>query len=111
MASISELVTQFTEDAVADQERTCQRPSCTTKIRKGDPCFYIATIVPGKAGRFVCGPCNGHYERKLATGVRPTGRPAPDPYIDPHMIRQSVNAAQRSCMSSSLLHSYLPSLT
>lgn len=84
--SISELVTQFTEHAVADQECTCQRPSCTTKIHKGDPYFYIATIVPGKAGRFVCRPYNGHYEQKLATGVRPTGRPAPNPYIDPHII-------------------------
>src|SRR6267154_6890943 len=99
MASIGELITQFTEDAVSDQERTCQRPSCTTKIRKGDPCLYIATIVPGKAGRFVCGPCNRHYGRKLATGVRPTGGHAPDPSIDPRIIRQSVNAAQRSCLS------------
>lgn len=95
MAFTSELITQFTEDAFADRDCTCERPSCTTKIHKGDPCFYIATMVPGKAGRFVCRPCNHHYELKLATGVRPTSGHAPNPRI----IRQSVNAAQRSCLS------------
>ncbi|KAG1906481.1 uncharacterized protein F5891DRAFT_1181892 [Suillus fuscotomentosus] len=49
-------------------------------------------MVPGKASRFVCRPCNRHYELKLATGVRPTSEHAPDPRI----IQQSVNAAQRS---------------
>ncbi|KAG1858116.1 hypothetical protein F4604DRAFT_1684996 [Suillus subluteus] len=54
-------------------------------------------MVPGKAGRFVCGPCNRHYELKLATGVRPTSvRPAGGHTPDPCIIRQSVNAAQRS---------------
>ncbi|KAJ8591287.1 hypothetical protein M405DRAFT_840668 [Rhizopogon salebrosus TDB-379] len=91
----SELVTQFTEDAFANEDRICQRPSCASKIRKGEPCFYIATIIHGQPGRFVCGACHQRYQGKAATGVRPTGtvgRPLPDP----QHIRQSVNAGQRS---------------
>jgi hypothetical protein len=95
----SELVTQFTEDAFANEDCICQRPSCASKIRKGEPCFYIATIIHGQPGRFVCGACHQRYQGKAATGVRPTGtvgRPLPDP----QHIRQSVNAGQRSCLSS-----------
>jgi hypothetical protein len=92
-----ELVTQFTEDAFANEDRICQRPSCATKIRKGEPCFYIATIIQGQPGRFVCGACHQRYQRKAATGVRPsTGGLLPDP----QRIRQSVNAGQRLSPSS-----------
>lgn len=95
----SELITQFTEDAFANEDRICQRPSCASKIHKGEPCFYIATIVHGQSGRFVCGACHRRYQGKVATGVRPTGT-AGQPLPDPQRIRQSVNAGQRSCPSS-----------
>lgn len=94
MASL-ELFTQFTEDAVAQEDCVCQCPSCATKIRKGEPCFYIATVAHGQPGCFVCGACYQRYQRKASTGVRPSGvRPAGRHSPDPQDIRQSVNAAQ-----------------
>jgi hypothetical protein len=97
MASL-EVFTQFTEDAIAQEDRVCQRPSCAAKIRKGEPCHYIATVVHGQPGRFVCGACYQRYQRKAATGVRPSGvRLAGRHSPDLQDIRQSVNAAQRSC--------------
>jgi hypothetical protein len=93
-----ELVSQFTEDAFANEDRTCERPACGAKIQKGQPCFYIATIVHGQPGRFVCGACHLRYQRKAATSVRPTGTGAHRP--DAQAIRQNVNAARRPCLSS-----------
>ncbi|KAG1784918.1 uncharacterized protein HD556DRAFT_1314653 [Suillus plorans] len=102
-----ELVSQYTEDAFAKEDRLCQRPACGTNIAKGDPCFYVATIEHGKPGRYVCGPCHEHYQKKAATSVRPAVRPTPGSASggssgfagrgppDPHVIRQSVNAGQR----------------
>ncbi|KAG1902250.1 uncharacterized protein F5891DRAFT_1186832 [Suillus fuscotomentosus] len=85
-----ELVSQFTEDAFAKDDRVCERPACSSKILKGDPCFYVATVDPGTPGRYVCGPCHRRYQGKLATTVRPCCE-----LPDPHIIWQSVNAAQR----------------
>ncbi|KAG0706908.1 hypothetical protein DFH29DRAFT_995495 [Suillus ampliporus] len=83
-----ELVSQFTEDAFAHEDRICERSACAAKIRKGEPCFYIATIVIGQRGHFVCGACHRHYEGKRATSVRPSvQRP------DAQVIRQNINAA------------------
>lgn len=66
-----ELVSQFTEDAYAMEDRFCECPACQSKIAKGAPCFYVATIEPGKPGRHVCGPCYARYQTKAATSVRP----------------------------------------
>ncbi|KAI6115138.1 hypothetical protein EV401DRAFT_2073755 [Pisolithus croceorrhizus] len=108
-----EIVSQFTEDAVASQDMNCQRPSCGKFIPKGDPCYYIATINPAKPGRLVCKSCLDWYSRKLATTVRTrapleqcestnqvpsipveassgTFRMPPNPKV----IQQSVSAAQ-----------------
>ncbi|KAG2739151.1 hypothetical protein P692DRAFT_20756559 [Suillus brevipes Sb2] len=102
-----ELVSQFTEDAFAKEDRLCQRPACGANIAKGDPCFYVATIEHGKPGCYVCGPCHERYQKKSATSVRPAVRPTPGFASggssgftgrgppDPHVIRQSVNAGQR----------------
>ncbi|KAG2342758.1 hypothetical protein BDR05DRAFT_1000732 [Suillus weaverae] len=49
-----ELVSQFTEDAYATEDRLCERPACQLKIAKGAPCFYVATIEPEKPGHHVC---------------------------------------------------------
>ncbi|KAG2335574.1 hypothetical protein BDR05DRAFT_1006665 [Suillus weaverae] len=93
-----ELLTQYTEDAYAKEDRICDRPSCMANIRTGEPCFYVATIEPGQRGRYVCESCHLHYKNKRATSVRPTGRTlqsqghAPP---DPRTIQQLVNAAQR----------------
>ncbi|KAG0692869.1 hypothetical protein DFH29DRAFT_881978, partial [Suillus ampliporus] len=63
-------------------------PPVLRKIRKGEPCFYIATIVVGQRGHFVCGACHRHYEGKRATSVRPSvQRP------DAQVIQQNINAA------------------
>ncbi|KAG1887168.1 hypothetical protein F4604DRAFT_1916981 [Suillus subluteus] len=94
-----ELLTQYTEDAYAKEDRICDRPSCMANIRTGEPCFYVATIEPGQRGRYVCESCHLHYENKRATSVRPTGsrtlqsqgRAPPNPCT----IQQLVNAAQR----------------
>jgi hypothetical protein len=43
-----ELASQFTEDAFAKEDLICERSACAAKILKGDPCFYIATIVVGQ---------------------------------------------------------------
>ncbi|KAG1732589.1 hypothetical protein EDB19DRAFT_1831293 [Suillus lakei] len=92
-----EVFTQFTEDAIAQEDHVCQCPSCAAKICKGEPCHYIATVVHGQPGRFVCGACYQHYQRKAATGVQPSGvRLAGRHSPDLQNIWQSVNAAQRS---------------
>ncbi|KAG2112686.1 uncharacterized protein F5147DRAFT_771228 [Suillus discolor] len=70
-----ELLTQYTEDAYAKEDRICDRPSCMANIRTGEPCFYVATIEPGQRGRYVCESCHLHYENKRATSVRPTVEP------------------------------------
>jgi hypothetical protein len=105
-----EIVSQFTEDAYAKEDRICDRPVCRAKIRKGDPCFYVATIEPGQPGRNVCAPCYSHYKKNPATSVRPTRRAEQlrpfasaqgsiNDRVAPDMraIQQSVNAAQRKC--------------
>ncbi|KAG0693447.1 hypothetical protein DFH29DRAFT_1007292 [Suillus ampliporus] len=103
-----ELVSQFTEDTYAKEDRICEQPTCAAKILKGDPCFYIATIDPNKPGCFVCGSCHLRYQKKAATTVRPSSQgigfrmPSTDQYQPPrplpdlHGIRRSVNAAQRT---------------
>ncbi|KAG2344991.1 hypothetical protein BDR05DRAFT_998601 [Suillus weaverae] len=103
-----EIVSQFTEDAYAKEDHICDRPVCRAKIRKGDPCFYVATIEPGQPGRNVCAPCYSHYKKNPATSVRPTRRAEQlrpfasaqgsiNDRVTPDMraIQQSVNAAQR----------------
>ncbi|KAG1830255.1 hypothetical protein DFJ58DRAFT_848508 [Suillus subalutaceus] len=94
-----ELVSQFTEDAVAKEDRVCGRPACRSTILKGAPCYYVATIVPGQPGRFVCEACYLRYSQKLSTSVRPSSvRPSSAQsqlLPNPHIIRQTVNAAQR----------------
>jgi hypothetical protein len=67
-----ELVSQFTEDAFAQEDRTCERPACGSKILKGEPCHYVATVDPGNPGRHVCASCYARYEKKAATWARPT---------------------------------------
>ncbi|KAG2131696.1 uncharacterized protein EDB93DRAFT_1108020 [Suillus bovinus] len=94
-----ELVSQFTEDAIAKEDRICGRPACGSVILKGAPYHYIATIVPSQPGRFVCRACYLRYAQKLLTSVRPSSvRPSSAQSLpDPNVIRQSVNAAQRRC--------------
>lgn len=126
------LVTQYTEDAYAREDRICDRPACRANIRTGDPCFYVATIDPGQPGRHVCASCYSHYQKKAATSVRPTGKQhqlanqllayvcsgiqAPSEQSsmlsaaqhrvlpDPCTIQQAVNAAQRKCKQN--MHQY-----
>ncbi|KAG1730994.1 hypothetical protein EDB19DRAFT_1912656 [Suillus lakei] len=102
-----EIISQFTEDAYAKEDRICDRPVCRAKIRKGDPCFNVATIEPGQPGCNVCAPCYSHYKKNPATSVRPTRRTeqlrpfasaqgSNNDRVAPDMraIQQSVNAAQ-----------------
>ncbi|KAG1887343.1 hypothetical protein F4604DRAFT_1675320 [Suillus subluteus] len=106
-----ELVSQFTEDAVAQEDHNCDRPACHKRILKNDPCHYVANMIPGQLGRFVCEACFVGYQRKISSSVRPSARRAPlilsqsilsqshgstsRLLPDPQIIRQSVNAAQR----------------
>ncbi|KAG2134629.1 hypothetical protein BD769DRAFT_1665069 [Suillus cothurnatus] len=101
-----EIISQFTEDAYAKEDHICDRPVCRAKIRKGEPCFYVATIEPGQPGRNVCASCHAHYKKNPATSVRPTHRAEQlclftsargsinDRAPDLCTIQQSVNAAQ-----------------
>jgi len=66
-ASGEDLVTQFTEDAFAKDDRVCQRSRCQASIRKGDPCHYVAAYDPSQPGKFVCGKCYSWYKNKPAT--------------------------------------------
>ncbi|KAG2128311.1 uncharacterized protein EDB93DRAFT_1256762 [Suillus bovinus] len=89
-----ELVSQFTEDAVTQEDQDCDRPACR------------------QPGFFVCGPCYVGYWQKVSSSVRPSvQRVLPVPVTqsmqrpqaldmsrvlpDPQIIRQSVNDAQR----------------
>ncbi|KAG1901331.1 uncharacterized protein F5891DRAFT_979513 [Suillus fuscotomentosus] len=96
-----ELVSQFTEDAIAKEDRICGRPACGSIILKGASYHYIATIVPSQPGRFICRACYLQYAQKLSTSVRPSSRPSSvrpssaQSLPDPNVIQQSVNAAQR----------------
>ncbi|KAG1760020.1 hypothetical protein EDD22DRAFT_955335 [Suillus occidentalis] len=93
-----ELASQFTEDAFAKEDLICERSACAAKILKGDPCFYIATIVVGQRGRFVCATCHRHYRGKAATSVRPTAQ-HPNPQVNAQVIRQNINAAWRPAVA------------
>ncbi|KAG1730901.1 hypothetical protein EDB19DRAFT_2010419 [Suillus lakei] len=106
-----ELISQFTEDVLAAEDHVCECPVCRARIAKGDPCFYVGTVDPGKPGRYVCGPCHAHYLRMPATSVRPTAVFAAasskstsmssaalqlsHPFPDLRMIQKTVNATQR----------------
>ncbi|KIM69880.1 hypothetical protein SCLCIDRAFT_102259 [Scleroderma citrinum Foug A] len=90
-----DLITQFTEDTFAKEDRVCQRTRCQASIQKGEPCHYVAVYDPTQPGRFVCGECYKWYKNKPATTARvlntnSTSMPVPDP----HSIHQSISAAQ-----------------
>ncbi|KAG1851897.1 hypothetical protein F4604DRAFT_1686725 [Suillus subluteus] len=86
-----ELVSQFTKDAVAQEDRNCDRPTCRQRIAKNNPCHYVANIIPGQPGRFRAPPI------QLATQSMQMQRPPGMSrlLLDPHIIHQSVNDAQR----------------
>ncbi|KAG1876491.1 hypothetical protein DFJ58DRAFT_865615 [Suillus subalutaceus] len=101
-----ELVSQFTEDTVAQEDRNCDRPACRKCILKNDSCHYVANMIPGQPGRFVCEACFVGYQWKISSSVRPSARCAPlilsqshsstsRLLPDPQIIQQSVNATQR----------------
>ncbi|KAG1887221.1 hypothetical protein F4604DRAFT_1675228 [Suillus subluteus] len=79
--------------------RICERPSCRAQINKGQPCYYVQTIEPGKAGCHVCAACYARYQTKSVTSMkRPTASypsssapstAASDHRPDPQMIRQT----------------------
>ena len=67
------LVTQFTEDAQATEDRTCGHLECKCEkklIQKGEPIHYIASLNPAQPGKFVCDNCLVHYQKTLATTMR-----------------------------------------
>ncbi|KAL4064535.1 hypothetical protein J3A83DRAFT_4191255 [Scleroderma citrinum] len=53
-ASTPELITEFTEDAFAQEDRICKQSKCQGHIWKGDPCHYIATYNTFQPGKFHC---------------------------------------------------------
>ncbi|KAG2158617.1 uncharacterized protein EDB93DRAFT_1100274 [Suillus bovinus] len=88
-----ELISQFTEDVFAAEDRVCECPVCRARIAKGDPCFYVGTVDPGKPGRYVCAVFT-------AAGSRPASMSSAAPQIshtfpDPCTIWQTVNTTQR----------------
>ncbi|KAG1726456.1 hypothetical protein EDB19DRAFT_1944811 [Suillus lakei] len=93
-----ELASQFTEDVFAKEDLICECSACAAKILKGDPCFYIATIVIGQHGRFVCATCHRHYQGKAATSMRPTAQRL-NPQGNAQVIWQNINAAWRPAVA------------
>ena len=69
-ASSQDLVTQFTEDAFAKDDRVCQRSKCKVLIWKGEPCHYVAAYNLTQPGKFVCAECYGWYKNKPVTTAR-----------------------------------------
>jgi hypothetical protein len=101
------------EDALATKDQICECPSCRAQITKGQPCFSVATMQPGRPGRNVCTPCYARYEMRSITSKKPTGESLTifsmsftdtDIFMlvsqpswqlpDPQVIHQSVNASQ-----------------
>jgi len=108
-APSQDLITQFTEDAFANEDRVCQRTTCKASIKKGEPCHYVATYDPTQLGKFICGACYGWYKNKPATtthvqntnGTSNLFHPSSFqlktlhvPVPDPRSICQSISAAQ-----------------
>ncbi|KIK81064.1 hypothetical protein PAXRUDRAFT_156974 [Paxillus rubicundulus Ve08.2h10] len=85
------VVSQFTEDAFAQEDQLCEWPACGVLIKQGDPCFYIATIDTSKQGQHICGPCYCRYQEKPSTTTCARG---PCVLPDPKAIQQSVSAVQ-----------------
>ncbi|KAL4064826.1 hypothetical protein V8B97DRAFT_2025927 [Scleroderma yunnanense] len=77
------IVTQFTEDIFAREDRICQQSRCQAPIQKGDPCHYVAAYDPAQPGKFVCGACYRLQNTNMSL-VLP----------DPQSIHQSVSAVQ-----------------
>ncbi|KAG1811330.1 hypothetical protein EV424DRAFT_1542551 [Suillus variegatus] len=100
-----ELVSQFTEDAVAQEDRICDRPACCRRIVKNDPCHYVANMILGQPGHFVCETCYVGYRQKILSSVQPSGQRAPltqsmqrlgmSCLPDPQIRHQSMNDTQR----------------
>ncbi|KAI5989938.1 hypothetical protein EDD15DRAFT_2198291 [Pisolithus albus] len=82
------IVTQFTEDAFAKEDRVCQRSRCQGRIRKGEPCHYVSAYDPAHPGKFVCEACYRWYMNKPTTTARTNSLP------DLQYIRQSISTAQ-----------------
>ncbi|KAG1842048.1 hypothetical protein DFJ58DRAFT_748303 [Suillus subalutaceus] len=89
MANPNSIVCQFMEDALAAKDRICECPSCRAQIAKGQPCFYVATMQPGRSGR------NKPTTSQPALRQHLSSTPASQRWPDPKVIRQSVNASQR----------------
>ncbi|KAG1744423.1 hypothetical protein EDB19DRAFT_1827030 [Suillus lakei] len=77
--SYSNKLLWFTKDSYATVDQICECPSCGIQIRAGKPCLYIATINPGQS------------DVKETKSTASSYHTIPDP----HIIQQSVNAAQR----------------
>jgi hypothetical protein len=69
-----ELVSQFTEDAIAKEDHDCERLACHWRIFKNEPCHYVANMIPGQPGWLVCGTCYLGYRQKISSLVRPSGK-------------------------------------
>ncbi|KAI5998324.1 hypothetical protein F5J12DRAFT_784910 [Pisolithus orientalis] len=65
--SVSNLITQFTEDVFTKEDRICQQSWCQALIHKGEPFLYVATYDPAQPGKFVCEACHRWYKNKPAT--------------------------------------------
>ncbi|KAI6142100.1 hypothetical protein BKA82DRAFT_4438534 [Pisolithus tinctorius] len=89
--SVSNLITQFTEDVFTKEDRICQQSRCQALIRKGEPCLYIATYDPAQPSKFICEVCHRWYKNKPATIAWAQNTNAlPNPWY----IHQSISAAQ-----------------
>ncbi|KAI5985225.1 hypothetical protein F5J12DRAFT_787428 [Pisolithus orientalis] len=97
-ASVSNLVTQFTEDAFTKEDRICQWSWCQALICKGEPCLYVATYDPAQPSKFVCEVCHRWYKNKPATiawAQNTNALPDPQyiPLVNPPAAMAMSNAA------------------
>ncbi|KAF8834423.1 hypothetical protein BDN67DRAFT_985328 [Paxillus ammoniavirescens] len=93
------LITQFTEDVFAKEDRVCQRLSCQVRIQMGEPCHYVMGHDVTQPGKYMCGTCFLWYWHKPATAVRRqnmgTTNALPITALpDPKIVHQSVSDSQ-----------------
>ncbi|KAI5997270.1 hypothetical protein F5J12DRAFT_785209 [Pisolithus orientalis] len=90
-ASVSNLITQFTEDVFTKEDRICQQSWCQALICKGKPCLYVVSYDPAQPGKFICEVCHRWYKNKPATIAWAQNTNA---LPDPQYIHQSISTAQ-----------------
>ncbi|KAL4074887.1 hypothetical protein V8B97DRAFT_2022499 [Scleroderma yunnanense] len=96
-APSEELITQFTEDTFAKENRVCQWSQCQALIHRGNTCYYVAAYDPTQPSKFVCEACYMWLQTQI-----------PSVLPDPQHICQSISATHFKHQSLPPIHPQLP---